>query len=83
MPKSEPEPLAALTEAILGLTKQLEIYNRRNEPQRITGRGDAEIFRADYREASQEQREVHDFLKNLEAEDSERRSLSRPKRRSA
>lgn len=83
MPRSEPDPLAALTEAVLSLAEQIRRYNDAHEPIQITGTRTADLFSARYGEQEREKDEMHETLVALEAARNQRRPLAGSKRRSA
>lgn len=70
MPKSE------LIAAIDRLTLQFKRFNDRNEPARIKV-GEPEVFRAQYSDESEEQREMHEHLVELEEAQNAARAVGR------
>ena len=70
----------SLTDAIVGLTLELKRYNDQNAPVKTTGKA-ADFFRASYIAGDDEHREMHDALKEIKAQDSDRRTHPRTQKR--
>lgn len=56
------DPLQAIAEALGRIADQMTRYNDQHAPAAVTGRSEAEVFKASYERENEGARELHNYL---------------------